>query len=412
LRTSIAAGPSVAHLCAAWLPAAASGKAASAAAAAAAAPAPTVLAVGTASGDVTAYDTATAEVRWRALSVNDGGVSCLAAGPAHAPPAHGGGGKRAAASAAASSSAARLVSCGADAVVASLDPATGEPAPFAPPEKQQQPSHHAGANGHAAAAASAPPTSSFRGSKHPVTALALSADGGRALVGATTLALWELAPSSSSSSTKPRRLAKLTGHPLPVRAAAFAPGPGHYALTAARGERGVSVWRASAGALQQQQQQQQGGKGGGSVVVAASASLPMDDEAVQLATCAVGGAGAAGGSGAFFAAAVGAGGECAVWRVQGAAAGGGGAGLEVTPQARVRVAGAASGGESILAAHLEPTAGEGERDESFFFFFSPGPSPLSPRSEQKRAESLFPPRGLKHILTREGGRNAARHRAS
>lgn len=346
----------MAHLCAAWLPAASGGGKAAAAAA------PTVLAVGTASGDVTAYDTATAEVRWRALSVNDGGVSCLAASAA-AP----GQGKRAAA---ASSSPARLVSCGADAVVASLDPATGEPAPFCASSSQHQ---HGAANGHAHHTAAA---TTFRGSKHPVTALALSSDGGRALVGATTLAVWEL-----SSSNKPRRLAKLTGHPLPVRAAAFAPGPGHYALTAARGERGVSVWRASAAALQQQQGSSKKSKAAaaegeqrGSVVVAASANLPMDDEAVQLATCA-GGGGGDDDAAAFFAAAVGEGGECIVWRVSPGASSS--SSLEVVPQARVRVAGAAAGGEMILAAHLEPTAGEGER--AFFFVAARAPQGASDR---------------------------------
>lgn len=460
MRTSIAAGTSEAHLCAAWLPAASAavggGGGKASAAAAAASSAPTLLAIGTASGDVAAYDTATAELRWRALGVNEGGVSCLAASAAVPAPS----GKRAAAAAAANgfgnananaARPARLVSCGADAVVASLDPLSGMPAPFAAPAPAPARAH---ANGGGAAngtplpsPASGSAATTFRGSKHPVTAAALSADGGRALVGASTLALWDLAPPSGG---RPRRLCKLTGHPLPVRAAAFSPGAGHHALTAARGERGVSVWRASAEALGlaaaaaaalasppsagggggRRASRGSDAGGGGAAVVAAAANLATDDEAVQLSTCAAAGAASAAGT-AFFAAAVGEGGGCAVWRV--AAAGGPAGAVEVVAQARLRVSG---GGESILAAHLEPTAGEGEkrfcsadrqrRRLSLFFgwrFAHPRPwrQPGRAGGEHaagrghrntgpKHALKLFSLPRAKRILTREGGRNAARDR--
>ncbi|WIA12087.1 hypothetical protein OEZ85_012163 [Tetradesmus obliquus] len=204
------------------------------------------VAVGTSSGAVKLYDSATGEVKWQTNSCNEGGVDCLAYS--------------------ASSSSSTLLSSGRDGQVCSLEPAKGSK------------------------------RGTFKGSKHAVTAAALSADGSKLILGGSSLSVWDMAAQ--------QRTSKLTGHPLPVQVLAFAPGAG-FALSAAEGERLVAVWATPS---------KQGGRkkaGAG-----AAASLAVEQPVVGLSTVAAEGEA----PGAFFAAATTEAGEAYAGGQAGAAA--------------------------------------------------------------------------------------------
>ncbi|KAG1676919.1 hypothetical protein FOA52_014795 [Chlamydomonas sp. UWO 241] len=140
------------------------------------------LVVGTASGDVKAYDTAMGELKWRAAGCVDGSVSAV------------------------TYSNGVVYATGAKSVVA-LDAATGEV------------------------------KGSFEASKHAMSCLAISPDCETAFGGGSVLSLWDI--------SSQERKAKFTGHPAPARAAVFSPDGGH-AVSAATGERHVAVWCAAA----------------------------------------------------------------------------------------------------------------------------------------------------------------------
>uniref|UniRef100_A0A383W0U0 Small-subunit processome Utp12 domain-containing protein n=1 Tax=Tetradesmus obliquus TaxID=3088 RepID=A0A383W0U0_TETOB len=245
------------------------------------------VAVGTSSGAVKLYDSATGEVKWQTNSCNEGGVDCLAY------------------SASSSSSSSTLLSSGRDGQVCSLEPAKGSK------------------------------RGTFKGSKHAVTAAALSADGSKLILGGSSLSVWDMAAQ--------QRTSKLTGHPLPVQVLAFAPGAG-FALSAAEGERLVAVWATPS---------KQGGRkkaGAG-----AAASLAVEQPVVGLSTVAAEGEA----PGAFFAAATTEAGEAYVWLItpQGDTAVASQQVAHIVLGAKGSRGSSNASGECILAAALEPRPG-------------------------------------------------------
>lgn len=231
---------------------------------------------------VRAYDTATGSVQWQAEGCNEGGVTCLAFAGSNG-----------------------LLCSGPDGQVCCLDPSSGA-------VKRR-----------------------FRGSKHAVSGAAASPDGSKLLLGGSTLALWDLAAEA--------RIAKFTGHTMPVRSIAFAP-TGNHALSAAASERSIAVWNTS------------GSKRAKKLGGVAVASLALDDPAISLCTC-----GGGGDDGSFYAAAVTEAGEVFVWLCTPEGEGA----LVGVPVARVRVgerkaapgAGPAGSGDVVLAAGLEAVDG-------------------------------------------------------
>ncbi|KAF6255059.1 quinon protein alcohol dehydrogenase-like superfamily [Scenedesmus sp. NREL 46B-D3] len=242
------------------------------------------VAVGTSSGAVKLYDSATGEIKWQTNSCNEGGVDCLAYSA----------GSRSA-----------LLSSGRDGQVCSLDAAKGSK------------------------------LSQFSGSKHAVTAAALSADGSKLILGGSSLSVWDMASQ--------QHVGRLTGHPLPVQVLAFAP-RARFALSAAQGERLVAVWPTAC---------KQGHRKKSAAV--AAASLAVEQPVVGLSTVAA----KEEGTGCFYAAATTEAGEAYVWLI--------------TPQGNTAVASqqvahivlgaegnrgsANASGECILAAALEPRPG-------------------------------------------------------
>ncbi|CAG9460364.1 unnamed protein product [Pedinophyceae sp. YPF-701] len=145
-----------------------------------------ILAVGTSSGDVQAYDAAKQEPLWRARECNDGGVACLAY-------CHADGGM--------------FLTCGPDASVCALEAATGNVA--------------------------------FRisaGKSAKLTCVAASPDGERVFAAASDVRVL------SRDGTK---TAKFSGHEAGVTAIAASP-CGRYVFTSGRGDAQVAVWDAGA----------------------------------------------------------------------------------------------------------------------------------------------------------------------
>eukprot|EP00897_Mesotaenium_endlicherianum_P010378 jgi/Mesen1/9369/ME000610S08692 len=140
-----------------------------------------LVAVGTQSGDILMWDIAMGELKWRTPDCHAGGVTSLAFAPGGAV----------------------LYSGGADGHLSELDAATGAL------------------------------LNRYKAAKAALSAIAVSPDGSRLLVGTSEVKLFDVATR--------KRLLKFSAHPTPVRALAFSP-DGTHALSAASGERHVALW--------------------------------------------------------------------------------------------------------------------------------------------------------------------------
>jgi len=198
----------------------------------------TVLAVGTAAGDVKAFDAQLGQLKWRAKGCIEGGVFALAHCPQHP---------------------GLLYASGASGQLVSLSMETGEV------------------------------QDSFQASKHALTCLALSPDARHAYGGGATLGLWQL--------DGQQRVAKYTGHEGPAHVAVFAPG-GAIAASASASDRHIALWSTAAAAEDQphangaspasvggsaKKLKSKGVKG----LQPALASVSMDQAVRSLDTCAV-----------------------------------------------------------------------------------------------------------------------------
>jgi len=142
-----------------------------------------ILVLGGANGDVTAWDVALGELKWRASSCHDGAVSSLAF-------VNG-----------------TIYSAGSDAQICEIAPGTGE--------VQEK----------------------WKVGKHALSSIAVSPDGSKLLAGSAALTLWD--------TSSHERVTKLTGHTVPAQAMAFSP-DGKQAVSCAPSERSVAVWQLEA----------------------------------------------------------------------------------------------------------------------------------------------------------------------
>jgi len=261
-----------------------------------------LLVVGTAAGDVKAYDTQVGTLKWRRRNCIEGGVT----GVAHC------------------AKAAAVYATGASSQVCVLDIETGDM------------------------------TASFAASKHPISSLALSPDGQQVLVGGSSMALWDVAAQE--------RKAKYAGHTVPVTALSFAPG-GAYAVSAAAGERCVAVWPTSAPSTSATPASSSK-KSKKSGLQVAACSITTQEPISALGVCAAAGSsGMANGSSnpahqAFDVAGVSEGGEALVWRCTPSSSSSGGdsegSAVQAALLARVSIKGAGgNAGEAVMAVRIQ-----------------------------------------------------------
>ncbi|KAG6555921.1 hypothetical protein Mapa_002563 [Marchantia paleacea] len=144
-----------------------------------------LLVLGTAAGDVLAWDASLGQLKWRANDCNAGGVKAL--------------GK--------SKCGKILYAAGADGIICEIDSGSGQVL-----EK-------------------------FRAAKTAISCVAVSPDGGSVLTASSELKLFDL--------SSKKRIRKFTGHPAEVTALAFSQ-DGKYALSSSTGERQVSIWECEA----------------------------------------------------------------------------------------------------------------------------------------------------------------------
>ncbi|KAF5839935.1 quinon protein alcohol dehydrogenase-like superfamily [Dunaliella salina] len=190
--------------------------------------------VGTAAGDVKAYNTQLGELVWRASNCIEGGVASLAY----------------------SSKDGLVYAAGADCRICTLDVLSGAV------------------------------QLSFKASKHPISCIALSPDSQHIFGGSSSLALWD--------SSSQERVGKFTGHPTPVRAIAFAP-DGSHAASVGTGERSLALWPTTSAppptASPSAPTSSSGKKAKRGGLRAAVSSLPCPDPVVTLDACSSGSSG-------------------------------------------------------------------------------------------------------------------------
>ncbi|GAX81324.1 hypothetical protein CEUSTIGMA_g8755.t1 [Chlamydomonas eustigma] len=250
-----------------------------------------LLALGTAAGDVKLYDAQMGELRWRSKSVIEGGVTALSY---------------------TNSESGAVFATGRDCNLVGLELSSGEK------------------------------IVKFEVSKHPPSCLAMAREKPVALLGGSTLALWDL-------KTK-ERMIKYTGHAAPAHAVHLLE-EGQYAVSAAPGERHVAVWSTQ---LPKKAKKAQ----------SAITSLSLEDPvaSIDVCPCTTSTREEDGGCSTFQVAAVSVRGIAFVWECSGSGQGEGMA-LKSRLLARIRVGtvsdkgGAESGSnEGILAARLQTGA--------------------------------------------------------